>query len=94
MVKEKKLKSGFDSFDIETPQDRQSSFEPELVKKRQTILADNLSEKIISLHGLGLSYRDIFGHIKELYDTDILNISVHKMSLKLEENKAYKIRWC
>ena len=67
----KKLKSGFGSFDIETPEDRQSSFQPELIKKRQTILADNLSEKIIGLYELGMSYRDISGHIKELYDTDI-----------------------
>jgi putative transposase len=56
---EKTIKSGFGTFDIETPQDRQISFEPELVKKRQTILADNLSYKIIGLYGLGMSYRDI-----------------------------------
>jgi len=67
----KTLKSGFGTFDIDTPQDRQSSFEPELVKKRQTILADNLSEKIIGLYGLGMSYRDIAAHIKEMYDTEI-----------------------
>ncbi|WP_245224779.1 IS256 family transposase [Pseudozobellia sp. WGM2] len=67
----KRLKSGFGTFDIETPQDRQSSFEPELVKKRQTILADNLSEKIIGLYGLGMSYRDISAHIREMYDTEI-----------------------
>lgn len=67
----KTIKSGFGTFDIETPQDRQSSFEPELVKKRQSILADNLSDKIIGLYGLGMSYRDISSHIKEMYDTDI-----------------------
>lgn len=67
----KTLKSGFGTFDIDTPQDRQSSFEPELVKKRQTILADNLSDKIIGLYGLGMSYRDISAHRKEMYDTDI-----------------------
>lgn len=55
----KTIKSGMGSFEIETPQDRQSSFEPELVKKRQSILADNLSDKIIGLYGLGMSYRDI-----------------------------------
>ena len=67
----KTIKSGYGTFDIDTPQDRQSSFEPELVKKRQTILADNLSDKIIGLYGLGMSYRDISSHIKEMYDTDI-----------------------
>lgn len=67
----KTIKSGYGTFDIDTPQDRQSSFEPELVKKRQTILADNLSDKIIGLYGLGMSYRDIPAHIREMYDTDI-----------------------
>jgi transposase-like protein len=37
----KTLKSGFGTFDIDTPQDRQCSFEPDLVKKRQAVLADN-----------------------------------------------------
>ena len=67
----KTIKSGFGSFDIETPEDRHSNFQPELVKKRQSILADNLSDKIIGLYGLGMSYRDISSHIKEMYDTDI-----------------------
>ncbi|MFS4418762.1 transposase [Maribacter sp. 2307ULW6-5] len=52
----KTVKSGLGTFDIDTPQNRQSSFEPELVRKRQTILADNLSEKIIGLSGLGKGY--------------------------------------
>lgn len=67
----KTIKSGFGSFDIETPEDRHSNFQPELVKKRQSILADNLSDKIIGLYGLGMSYRDISSHIKEMYDTEI-----------------------
>lgn len=67
----KKLKTGVGTFDIKTPQDRHSSFEPGIVKKRQTILADNLSDKIIGLYGLGMSYRDICSHIHEMYDTEI-----------------------
>jgi len=67
----KALKTGVGTFDIQTPADRHGSFEPELVRKRQTILADNLSEKIIGLYGLGMSLLDISGHIKEMYDTDI-----------------------
>lgn len=67
----KTIKSSQGSFEVSTPQDRQSSFEPELIKKRQTILADSLSDKIIGLYGLGMSYRDISAHIKEMYDTDI-----------------------
>lgn len=53
------------------PADRQSSFEPHIVKKRETILAENLSNKIISLYGIGMSLRDISSHIEEMYDMNI-----------------------
>src|SRR5690625_1909020 len=67
----KTIKSWHGSFEIATPQDRQSSFEPDIVKKRQTILADSLADKIIGMYGLGMGYRDICNHIKEMYDTEI-----------------------
>ena len=67
----KTIKSSTGSFAIETPQDRQSSFDPQIVKKRETVLADNLQDKIIGLYGLGMSLRDISDHIKEMYDTEI-----------------------
>ena len=67
----KKLKTGFGSITIETPQDRKSTFEPTIVAKRQTILADSLESKIIGLYGLGMSYRDISSHIKEMYNESI-----------------------
>jgi len=70
--KSKKIvKSSEGSFELETPRDREGTFEPEIVKKRETILADNLESKIIGLYGLGMSLRDISNHIKEMYDTEI-----------------------
>ena len=89
----KTIKSSFGSFDIETPQDRHSSFEPEIVKKRQTILADNLSDKIIGLYGLGMSYRDISSHIKEMYDTDISHTVLSQITDKIiPDIKAWQSR--
>jgi transposase-like protein len=67
----KTVKSSAGSFEVNTPQDRQSSFDPQLIKKRQTVLADSLQEKIIGLYGLGMSLRDISSHIKEMYDTEL-----------------------
>jgi putative transposase len=67
----KQLRTSEGSMELSTPRDRLGSFEPEIVKKRQTILADNLESKIIGLYGLGMSLRDIAAHIKEMYDTDI-----------------------
>lgn len=67
----KQLRTSEGSMELSTPRDRSGSFEPEIVRKRQTILADNLESKIIGLYGLGMSLRDIAAHIKEMYDTDI-----------------------
>ena len=67
----KTIKSSEGSFELETPRDRESSFEPDIVKKRETILADNLEGKIIGLYGLGTSLRDISSRIKEMYGTEI-----------------------
>lgn len=56
---------------LETSRDRNSTFEPELVKKRETVLADTLEKKILGMYGLGMSFRDISAHLKEMYDADI-----------------------
>lgn len=67
----KTLKTSSGSVKISTPQDRNSSFEPQIVKKRETVLADNLAPQIIGLYGRGMSFRDISKHIEEMYDTEI-----------------------
>ena len=79
----KTIKSSAGSFLIETPQDRHSNFEPELIKKRQTILAESLEDKIIGLYGLGLSYRDISKHISEMYDTEISHTVLSQITDKI-----------
>jgi putative transposase len=67
----KQLKTSSGNIEVSTPRDRLSSFEPEIVKKRETIMAQTLEDKIIGLYSLGTSLRDISAHIKETYDTDI-----------------------
>ena len=67
----KMLKTSSGTIEVTTPRDRLNSFEPALVKKRETIMAENLEDRIIGLYSLGTSLRDISHHIKETYDTDI-----------------------
>ena len=67
----KRVKTMAGEIEIETPQDRHSSFTPEILRKRETILADNMSSKIIGLYGMGMSLRDISSHIEEMYDVEI-----------------------
>ena len=63
----KNLKTSLGNVEIHTPRDRDSSFEPQIVKKRQRVLNQELDEKIISMYGLGLSYSDIRKHLLEIY---------------------------
>ncbi|MEB2784682.1 IS256 family transposase [Algoriphagus persicinus] len=67
----KTVKGNLGEVTIETPQDRNSSFEPKIIEKRQRILADSLEDQIIALYGMGSSMRDISAHIKEMYDTEV-----------------------
>ena len=76
----KTLKTSSGSITIETPQDRLSNFEPQLVKKRETVLAENLAPQIISLYGRGLSFRDISKHIEEMYDMEISHATLSEIT--------------
>lgn len=58
-------------FELHTPRDRNSSFQPEIVSKQQTFLGDVFSEQILSMYSRGVSYRDIQAHLKQLYGTSI-----------------------
>jgi len=67
----KTVLSPMGAFELETPRDREGSFDPQIVKKRQTVLNASLDNKILGLYGLGMSYHDIISHLKEMYDFDV-----------------------
>lgn len=56
--------------EIETPRDRNSSFEPQIIKKGQTRL-QGFDDKIISMYARGMSMRDIQDHLLEIYGTEV-----------------------
>lgn len=67
----KTIKSLNGNFELQTPRDRDSTFSPQLVKKHQTTLNDEIEQKIIALYGLGMSYNDIASHVQEIYGLEI-----------------------
>jgi len=67
----KTIKSPAGSFELVAPRDRESSFEPQIIRKRQTEIGDIFGEKIIALYGLGMSYAAINQHLREMYETEI-----------------------
>lgn len=74
----KTMKTGTGTFELETPRDRNGSFEPEIVKKRQTVLNESLDNKVLSLYALGMSYDAIAEHLADMYG---LEVSAAKISL-------------
>jgi len=89
----KQVKTAFGNVDINTPRDRNSTFEPQLLPKRQTTLGDALDHKVISLYGKGMSYSDICKHLEDLYG---LTVSPSTLSLitdrVIEEVKVWQGR--
>lgn len=67
----KNIKSLNGNFELNTPRDRSGTFSPQLVKKHQTTINDELEQKIIALYGLGMSYKDISAHLQEMYGLEV-----------------------
>ena len=79
----KTMKTSSGSFELDTPRDRQGTFEPQLVKKHQTHLTDEIDRKILGLFAIGMSYQDISQHIKEMYAIDVSNASISAITDKV-----------
>ena len=62
----KTIKTSLGNVLVNTPRDRNSSFEPQIIRKRQTVLNDEIDRKIISMYSLGMSYSDIRSHLLEM----------------------------
>lgn len=79
----KTVKSPVGSFELQTPRDRAGTFEPQLVRKHQTHLTDELERKILSLFALGMSYQDIRSNIEDLYGIAVSNGTLNAITDKL-----------
>jgi len=79
----KTVKSSLGAFELETPRDRNSTFEPEIIKKRQTSLGNSIEQKIIALYGLGMSYSDIASHMQDMYGLDVSPATLSSVTDKI-----------
>lgn len=64
--KSKEVNSSYGSFDIDVPQDRKSTFQPKVVKKRQKDIS-SIDQKIISMYAKGMTTRQISETLEEIY---------------------------
>src|SRR5438270_1472102 len=77
---------------IETPRDRDGSFEPKIVRKRQRRF-EGFDEKILALYSRGMSTRDIEAHLRELYGVSVGRDLISRVTdAVLEDVKAWQQR--
>jgi putative transposase len=89
----KTVQTSVGQFELETPRDREGYFEPQLVKKNQTKLTQEIDQKILGLYALGTSYRDIRSHIEDLYGIEVSEATISAVTDQLiPELKAWQSR--
>lgn len=88
----KTLQTDVGPVEIRTPRDRDASFEPQLVRKRQTRLA-GLDDKVLGLYAGGMTVRDIAHHLSELYGTELSPDTISRVTdAVLDDVQAWKTR--
>lgn len=75
----KNLKGNFGEVEIETPRDRNSTFEPQIIRKGQTRIT-GLDDQILALYARGMTTRDIAATFKEMYDADVSHTLISKVT--------------
>lgn len=75
----KTLKGDHGEVDIDTPRDRNGTFEPQLVRKGQTRLTQ-FDDQILALYAKGMSTRDIVAAFQEMYDADVSATLISKVT--------------
>ena len=88
----KVLKSQHGEVEIQTPRDRDGSFEPQLLRKHQTRLTQ-MDDQILTLYAKGLSTREIVEAFKEMYDADVSATLISKVTDRvIEQITAWQSR--
>ena len=76
----KNLKSSLGGIEIFSPRDRDGSFNPQTIGKRQRILPGDLDEKILALYSRGMSYEDMRRHIQEIYGVEVSDGTINSIT--------------
>lgn len=80
---QKTLKTSFGNIEIETPRDRNGEFEPQLLKKNQTSISQDIEEKILSMYAKGMTTSDIEAHIRDIYGLEVSDTTVSRITDKI-----------
>ena len=90
---QKQVQTALGEVTVSTPRDRQSTFEPQFIKKRETILAEGVADRIIGLYALGNSTRQISDWMEENMGNRVSAETISAITDRvLPEIKAWRSR--
>src|SRR5215467_7715373 len=88
----KTVAGDFGEIVVETPRDRNGTFEPQILRKHQTRL-DGFDDKILSMYARGMTTREIQGHLQEMYGVEVSPTLISSVTdAVMEEVKAWQSR--
>ena len=73
----------YGDMDVAIPRDRNGDYEPQLIKKYQNTVTQDMEEKILSMYAKGMTTGDIESHMRELYDIDISDSTISRITDKI-----------
>ena len=79
----KTLRTSFGDVEVSVPRDRKGEFEPQLLKKNQTSVSQDIEEKILSMYAKGMTTSDIEEHIRDIYGIDVSDTTVSRITDKI-----------
>ena len=79
----KTLRTSFGDVEVAVPRDRKGEFEPQLLKKNQTSISQDIEEKIMSMYDQGMTTGDIEAHIQDIYGVDVSDTTVSRITDKI-----------
>jgi len=79
----KTLRTSFGEVGVSIPRDRKGEFEPQLLKKNQTSVSQDIEEKILSMYAKGMTTSDIESHIRDIYGVEVSDTTISRITDKI-----------
>ena len=79
----KTLRTSFGDVEVSVPRDRKGEFEPQILKKNQTSVSQDIEEKILSMYAKGMTTGDIETHIRDIYGIEVSDTTVSRITDKI-----------
>lgn len=80
---QKPLRTSFGDVEVSVPRDRNGEFEPQILKKNQTSISQDVEEKILSMYAKGMTTSDIEAHIRDIYGIEVSDTTVSRVTDKI-----------